>query len=46
MMAALGGVERTKAEYEGLLDSAGLKILDIHQYDGKKMQSVIIAALK
>jgi demethylsterigmatocystin 6-O-methyltransferase len=45
MMAAFGGIERTKAEYEKLLDDAGLKIVEIHKYD-MKMQSVIIAVPK
>ncbi|KAF2712665.1 methyltransferase B [Pleomassaria siparia CBS 279.74] len=45
MMSCLGGIERTRAEYEALLDQAGLKMMDVKQYDAK-MQSVIIAALK
>ncbi|KAF2678438.1 S-adenosyl-L-methionine-dependent methyltransferase [Lentithecium fluviatile CBS 122367] len=45
MMGALGGVERTKAEYESLLDAAGLKLIDMHKYDAK-LQSVMLAALK
>ncbi|KAF2473185.1 S-adenosyl-L-methionine-dependent methyltransferase [Lindgomyces ingoldianus] len=43
MMASLGGMERTKAEWEILMDQAGLKILEIHKYD-PKMQSIIVAA--
>ncbi|KAJ4350204.1 uncharacterized protein N0V89_008825 [Didymosphaeria variabile] len=45
MMASLGGVERTKKEFEMLLEAAGLQILEVHRYDAK-MQSVIIAAPK
>ena len=45
MMASFGAVERTKMEWESLLDQAGLKILDIHKYD-PKMQSVIVAVPK
>jgi demethylsterigmatocystin 6-O-methyltransferase len=45
MMASLGGIERTKAEYEKLLGAAGLKIVDIKKYD-PKMQSIIVAAPK
>ncbi|KAF2267964.1 S-adenosyl-L-methionine-dependent methyltransferase [Lojkania enalia] len=45
MMASLGGFERTRGEYESLLDQAGLRIVDIHRYDAK-MQSVILAATK
>lgn len=45
MMASLGGVERTKTEYENLLNAAGLRMTEIHKYD-PKMQSVILAVLK
>jgi demethylsterigmatocystin 6-O-methyltransferase len=45
MMASLGGFERTRKEFETLLDTAGLRVLEVHRYDAK-MQSVIIAALK
>jgi demethylsterigmatocystin 6-O-methyltransferase len=45
MMACLGGVERTKAEFEKLLDEAGLKVIDIQRYD-PKMQSVVLAVPK
>lgn len=45
MMAALGGIERTRKEYEMLLDGAGLEVLDVKRYDAK-MQSVIIAGPK
>ena len=42
MMISLGGIERTRKEYENLLDQAGLRITNVHQYDAK-MQSVIFA---
>lgn len=45
MMSALGGVERTKAEFEKLLAGAGLRMVDIHKYD-PKLQSVILAVPK
>lgn len=45
MMASLGGVERTRGEWENLLDQAGLRTLDVHRYD-VKMQSVILAVPK
>ncbi|KAF2445020.1 S-adenosyl-L-methionine-dependent methyltransferase [Karstenula rhodostoma CBS 690.94] len=45
MMSSLGGVERTKLEFETLLDTAGLRIIEVHRYDAR-MQSVIIAAPK
>lgn len=46
MMASFGAVERTKTEWESLIDQAGLKIVEIHQYDAHKMQAVIIAVPK
>ncbi|CAP73355.1 uncharacterized protein PODANS_2_7430 [Podospora anserina S mat+] len=45
MMNSLGGVERTKPEWEALLSEAGLKIVEIHQYDSK-MQSIIVTVPK
>jgi len=45
MMAALGGVERTRCEFNDLLEAAGLEVLDVHIYDAK-LQGVIVAALK
>ncbi|KAF2661192.1 methyltransferase B [Lophiostoma macrostomum CBS 122681] len=45
MMSCLGGVERTKAEFEKVVDDAGLKIIDVQRYDAK-MQSVILAIPK
>jgi demethylsterigmatocystin 6-O-methyltransferase len=46
MMSTFGSVERTKTEWESLLHQAGLKIVDIHNYDDTKMQSVIVAVPK
>ncbi|PSN67179.1 S-adenosyl-L-methionine-dependent methyltransferase [Corynespora cassiicola Philippines] len=45
MMAALGGVERTKTEWENLLDLAGFKIVHINKYD-EKMQSALVSVPK
>lgn len=45
MMNNLAGVERTRAEWESLMDQAGLKIVEVHQYDFK-MQSVIVTVPK
>ncbi|KAJ4305456.1 hypothetical protein N0V90_000987 [Kalmusia sp. IMI 367209] len=45
MMASLGGIERTRNEFEAIVDASGLQILEVHKYDSK-MQSVIIAAPK
>lgn len=45
MMASLGGMERSKSEWEKLIDEAGFKILEIHRYD-PKMQSVIVVVPK
>ena len=45
MMNNLGALERTRPEWNALLDQAGLKIIDVHQYD-PKMQCVIITVAK
>ena len=45
MMGSLGGIERTRAEFENVLDRAGLKIVDVHRYD-EKLASVILAVPK
>jgi demethylsterigmatocystin 6-O-methyltransferase len=45
MMSVFGGIERTKAEFEKVLERAGLKVADVHRYD-PKMQSVILAVPK
>lgn len=45
MMSSLGGIERTRKEYETLLEKVGLRIVDMKTYDAK-MQAVILAALK
>jgi demethylsterigmatocystin 6-O-methyltransferase len=45
MMASLGGLERTKVEYEDLLDRAGLKVVQIHEYDPERL-SIIVALPK
>lgn len=45
MMQNLAGVERTRAEWDALIDQAGLKIVDVFQYDSK-MQGVIITVPK
>lgn len=46
MMSLFGAVERTKTEWETLIDKAGLKILDIHKYDSKMLSAVIVAVPK
>jgi demethylsterigmatocystin 6-O-methyltransferase len=45
MMSSLGGIERTRKEYETLLNGVGLKVLEVKRYDAK-MQSVITVGLK
>ena len=45
MMISLGGGERTRKEFEMILESSGLLIVEVHRYDAK-MQSVIIAERK
>jgi demethylsterigmatocystin 6-O-methyltransferase len=46
MMAALGGCERTKDDWESLLDRAGLKIVHIFRYDEAKFHSIVAAVPK
>ncbi|KAF2818954.1 S-adenosyl-L-methionine-dependent methyltransferase [Ophiobolus disseminans] len=46
MMACLGGTERSKADWEKLLDKAGLKIAHVHQYDDVKFHGIVTAVLK
>ncbi|KAF1830766.1 S-adenosyl-L-methionine-dependent methyltransferase [Decorospora gaudefroyi] len=43
MMAALGGIERSKEDWEGLLGRAGLKTVDVHCYDDVRFHCVIAA---
>lgn len=40
-----GGIERTKAQWENLLNECGLKILEVVNYDKDYEDSVIIAGL-
>ena len=44
MMATLGSIERTEAQWRSLLDRAGLEIIKIEQYDSEMGYSVIEAA--
>jgi demethylsterigmatocystin 6-O-methyltransferase len=46
MMAALGGIERSKEEWESLLGGAGLKMVDVYCYDDVKFHCVITAVPK
>jgi demethylsterigmatocystin 6-O-methyltransferase len=41
MMAALGGIERSTEDWVRLLESAGLKMVDVHCYDEVRFHSVI-----
>jgi demethylsterigmatocystin 6-O-methyltransferase len=43
MMAALGGIERSREDWESLLGRAGLKMLDVHRYDDVRFHCVIAA---
>ena len=45
MMNTLGALERTRHEWDALFDQAGLKVIDVHQYD-PKMQCVLITVPK
>jgi demethylsterigmatocystin 6-O-methyltransferase len=46
MMACLGGIERTKEDWEVLLDKAGLKVEHIVRYDEFKFHSIVAAVPK
>jgi len=46
MMACLGGMERSKEDWEILLDVAGLRVVHVHLYDCVKFHSVVAAMLK
>lgn len=46
MMASLGGIERSKGDWESLLGRAGLKIVDVHRYDDVKHYSIVAAVPK
>jgi hypothetical protein len=45
-MAALGGTERSKEDWESLLDRAGLKVAHIIRYDDVKFHSIVAAVPK
>ena len=40
MMISMGGTERTRREYEGLLDRAGLRLTHVHQYDATMLSAI------
>ena len=46
MMACLGGIERSKEDWESLLDKAGLKLVDLDTYDDERFHSIIAAVPK
>ena len=46
MMACLGALERTREQWNTLLESSGLKILDVHVHDSALCNSVIVAVPK
>lgn len=46
MMASLGGIERSREDWEVLLGRAGLKAVDVYTYDDVKFHSVITAVPK
>ncbi|KAH7400906.1 S-adenosyl-L-methionine-dependent methyltransferase [Phaeosphaeria sp. MPI-PUGE-AT-0046c] len=46
IMAALGGIERTRSDWESLLDRAGLKVAHIFKYDEAKFHSIVAAVPK
>ncbi|KAJ4294947.1 hypothetical protein N0V88_005186 [Collariella sp. IMI 366227] len=46
LMNTTGGAFRTRLQWDALLNRAGLKILDVSQYDGAEMQHIIVAVPK
>lgn len=46
LLNTTGGACRTQKQWDTLLDWAGLKILDVSQYDSLEMQHIIVAAPK
>lgn len=46
VMAALGGIERTREDWASLLDRAGLKVAHIFKYDEFKFHSIVAAVPK
>lgn len=46
MMAALAGMERSRKQWEGLIESADLKIRDVYQYTEDKRDAIIVAVPK
>lgn len=42
MMDSLGAIERTRVEWEALLDQAGLEIIESYQYDGKEQAIFVV----
>ncbi|KAJ4992992.1 O-methyltransferase [Stagonosporopsis vannaccii] len=46
MSSSLGGRERSRDEWDNLLNSAGLQIEEVHTYDDVRRHSVIIAVPK
>ncbi|CAI6227200.1 unnamed protein product [Periconia digitata] len=45
VMICVGGIERTKAQWENLLATAGLKLKEVINYDDEFEDSVIVAGL-
>ncbi|KAJ4307237.1 hypothetical protein N0V88_000617 [Collariella sp. IMI 366227] len=46
LMNTTGGAFRTRAQWDALLERAGLKILDVTQYDWAEMQNIIVTVPK
>jgi demethylsterigmatocystin 6-O-methyltransferase len=46
MMSCFGGIERSKDDWEKLLDGAGLKVAHIFKYDEVKFHSIVAAVPK
>jgi demethylsterigmatocystin 6-O-methyltransferase len=46
MMACLGGLERSKEDWESLLDRAGLRVVNLHTYDDERFHSIVATVPK
>ncbi|KAL3430660.1 S-adenosyl-L-methionine-dependent methyltransferase [Aspergillus tetrazonus] len=42
MMESFASIERTRAEWEALMDKAGLKIIEEYHYDGKEQAILVV----
>ena len=46
MMAELGSKERTRAQWDALVERAGLEIMAVHTYNSSLQNSIMVVGLK